>query len=218
MRGAIVHRGLFHSMVDVHDGPIAFLDRDGVINVGKAGYVNAPCEVELLPKVATTIAALKMEGYAICVVTNQSAITRGLWGVDQLHSIHTHLEQLLMNENEDARIDLFITCPHHYESSCRCRKPRPGMLHLGHQLLRTKHGVSLDVPSVVAIPEFECDWWGNKPKPHHSLDLMVGDRRSDLGAGWATGVRLFKVAQHLGLSQRHEDVLNVAHSGDDFQP
>ena len=31
------------------DGRIAYLDRDGVINVGSENYVNSPAEVELLP-------------------------------------------------------------------------------------------------------------------------------------------------------------------------
>ena len=30
------------------DGKIAYLDRDGVINVGSENYVNSPAEVELL--------------------------------------------------------------------------------------------------------------------------------------------------------------------------
>ena len=31
------------------DGKIAFLDRDGVINVGSENYINSPDEVKLLP-------------------------------------------------------------------------------------------------------------------------------------------------------------------------
>ena len=35
------------------DGRIAYLDRDGVINVGSENYVNSRAEVELLPNAGT---------------------------------------------------------------------------------------------------------------------------------------------------------------------
>ena len=53
------------------ESPIAFLDRDGVLNLGKAGYVNRPEEVELL-KVRQTVAS--SAGLPLCVVTNQSLL------------------------------------------------------------------------------------------------------------------------------------------------
>ena len=56
----------------------AFLDRDGVINLGKSGYVNSPAEVILLEGAANVIADLRRRGYLICVVTNQSPIAQ--WG------------------------------------------------------------------------------------------------------------------------------------------
>ena len=41
------------------DGKIAYLDRDGVINVGSENYVNSPAEVELLPNAGLAIGNLR---------------------------------------------------------------------------------------------------------------------------------------------------------------
>jgi len=77
MEGPFVQLDAEFSPKDLLKSPIAFLDRDGVVNRGKAGYVNAPEEVVLLPGAAEAIARLRTAGYIICVVTNQSPISRG---------------------------------------------------------------------------------------------------------------------------------------------
>ena len=61
------------------------------------------------------------------------------------------------------------------------------------------------------------DWWGEKPQPIHPLDLMVGDRKSDMGAGWAVGARLFKVDENIGISQVIERII-ANDDGDEFSP
>ena len=55
-------------------GPIAFLDRDGVLNYGRAGYVNNPKQMNIITGTGHAIARLRESGYTICVVTNQSPI------------------------------------------------------------------------------------------------------------------------------------------------
>ena len=37
---------------------------------------------------------------------------------------------------------------------------------------------------------------------------MIGDRKSDMGAGWAVGARTFEVSDRLGLPQVIERVLD----------
>ena len=64
-------------------GPIAFIDRDGVLNYGRNGYVNHPHELNVIPGSGKAIARLRNKGYAICVVTNQSPIMRQLWTVER---------------------------------------------------------------------------------------------------------------------------------------
>lgn len=180
------------------NGAIAFVDRDGVLNYGSPNYINSPEELRIIPGSYDALQALRDRGYRIVIVTNQSAIMRGLWGEDTINSIHQKLQ------DELGIIDVLMTCPHRNRDLCNCRKPRPGMLNHASQLIRDK---SHD----------KIDWLGSKPKPIHPLDLMVGDRESDLGAGWAVGARLFKVEEDIGITSVidriiHEDV------GDEFNP
>ena len=46
---------------------------------------------------------------------------------------------------------------------------------------------------------------------------MVGDRDSDMGAGWAVGARLFKVDEKIGIQQVIERIINDD-PGDVFRP
>ena len=220
MAGIIAHWGVGTFSTDFSNNPIAFLDRDGVINVGRPGYVNRPSEMELLPNAAHALAALREAGFSICVVTNQSAISRGLWDHARLESIHKELQRLLLEENERGYVDLFLTCPHKYEDGWGCRKPSPEMLHLGHRLLRRDNINGLrEFQSEIYQPSGDLvDWWAEKSLPVNSLDLMVGDRRSDMGAGWAYGARIFRVRADEGVHSALSRLLDVNDAGDFFRP
>ena len=201
------------------DAPIAFLDRDGVINRGKPGYVNGPEEVILLAGSAETIAALNQRGYLVCVVTNQSPIARGLWPPERLESIHKELQRQLTEAHPMANIHAFLTCPHRLEDSCMCRKPSPAMLFLGHGVLRDGMRYSTGwQPVNHAVLEHQVNWWGPKPTALHPQDLMVGDRSSDMGAGWAYGARLYRVPAALGLTSMNNGWMNNDDPGETFQP
>ena len=47
---------------------------------------------------------------------------------------------------------------------------------------------------------------------------MVGDRRSDMGAGWAFGARLYRVPAALGLCFISDRWVDKSDLGDSFQP
>ena len=188
-------------------GPIAFIDRDGVLNYGRNGYVNHPNELKIIPGSGRAIARLRAKGYAICVVTNQSPIMRKLWTVDRLHTIHNELRRQLLDEDSEAIIDLIMTCPHRNRDRCGCRKPWPGMLVKGNNILRNENKVNSRI-----------DWAGTKPQPWNPLDAMVGDRKSDMGAGWAVGARTFEVSERLGLPQVIDRILDENDEGDFYDP
>ena len=90
-------------------GPIAFIDRDGVLNYGRNGYVNHPHELKIIPGSGDAIARLRGKGYSICVVTNQSPIMRQLWTIERLKTIHDELRRQLLEENQGAIIDIILT-------------------------------------------------------------------------------------------------------------
>ena len=67
------------SEIDVEwNGAIAFIDRDGVLNYGSPNYINNPDELMIIPGSKEAIMSLRSLGYRIALVTNQSAIMRGL--------------------------------------------------------------------------------------------------------------------------------------------
>lgn len=198
-------------------GAIAFIDRDGVINIGSPNYINSPDELVLFDGAAEAIGSLRRGGYTVCIVTNQSPISRGLWGVERIHSIHDALREMLLAIDSDAHLDAVLVCPHRHKDRCHCRKPMPGMLRLGEQLLRTRG--TIEQRAQITIEEgTKVNWWNPKITPSHNLDAMLGDRDSDMGAGWAQGVRCFKVNWNLGLSTVVDRVLDASDKGDPFDP
>lgn len=180
------------------NGAIAYLDRDGVLNYGSPNYVNSPEELKLLPGAAEAVSKLRQLGYKIVITTNQSAIMRGLWKDGTIQKIHKKLQ------DEIGEIDVLVTCPHRDSDKCGCRKPMPGMLNSASEIIRQKsHSI--------------INWWGEKPQPIHPLDLMVGDRDSDMSAGWTVGARLFKVNEHVGIAEVIDRIVS-GDPGDKFSP
>ena len=207
---------------DFHGG-IAFLDRDGVLNVGYSTYVNSPEEVEMLPGAGISVATLRREGWKICIVTNQSPIMRGLWNEQTLHDINDELRKQLLEEDDEAHIDVILACPHRSRDRCACRKPYPGMLFLGSEILRGgnyDNSNLRDGKGIIAIDSKrrDVDWWGEKIQPPHRLDLMIGDRKCDLGVAWAYGARSFRANPDIGIAGQINEMIDQGNEGVTFNP
>ena len=185
------------------DAPIAFLDRDGVLNMSLNGYVNRPGELRLIAGTGAAMRALRDAGFLLCVVTNQSAIERGHWDDERLHLIHDRLDDLL--KHEGAQPDLVLACPHVPWEGCDCRKPAPGMLGLGAHLLRSMDGFE-------AMRQRQVS---GDHAPPHGADVMVGDRRTDLQAGARYGARPFWAKRDRGLQTILPRLLNPNDIGDE---
>ncbi|MBL6884077.1 HAD-IIIA family hydrolase [Candidatus Poseidoniaceae archaeon] len=200
-------------------GGIAFLDRDGVLNIGSPNYINTPSEFVALRKAATSVGELRRAGFRVCVVTNQSAILRGLWDSHRLHGIHNHMRDEFLAIDEDAHFDAVLACPHRHRDRCKCRKPMPGMLRFGDRLLRQTTDYPLgESEGTLEQGDGVVDWWGEKPLPNNPVDCMVGDRNSDMGAGWACGLRLFQVPDDVGVASHLSRILDLSDAGDSFNP
>jgi len=112
--------------------PAAFLDRDGVINVDH-GYTYRAEHLEFTPTAVEAIRLLNKADYRVLVVTNQSGVARGLYGIADVESFHAHMNAALAHAG--AHIDAFYYCPYHPEGTVgefamehEDRKPGAGMI------------------------------------------------------------------------------------------
>ncbi len=188
--------------VDWH-GRIAYLDRDGVLNVGSENYVNSPDEVVLLPGAAKSVGRLRRAGFRVVVVTNQSPVGRGHWDSANLASIHARLRELLLDVDSGAHLDLILYSPYAPWDGAWARKPNPGMLEAGRQLIEAaSNGLEGSVSLL-----FDEDW---VDRPDESGSVMVGDRGVDMAAARAFGVLGIRCDPDIGLSGVVDSILGGA--------
>lgn len=113
---------------------VVFLDRDGTLNVEVEGFLTRPDQLRLLQGAGDAVARLNRAGYRVALISNQSAIGRGLLTEAGLEEIHRELARRLAEHG--GFLDSIDYCPHHpdacvaaYRAVCDCRKPSPGLLH-----------------------------------------------------------------------------------------
>jgi D-glycero-D-manno-heptose 1,7-bisphosphate phosphatase len=152
--------------------PALFLDRDGVIIENRMDYVKSVGEVEFIPGALEALARVARHGERIVIITNQSAIGRGLLTHATLDSIHTYLLEHVVAAG--GRIDGLYICPHHPADNCDCRKPAPGLL-------------------LQAARELDIDL---------SASALIGDNVTDVLAARAVGAQPVLVNTGLGATQQ----------------
>lgn len=101
-----------------------FLDRDGTI-IEERHYLSDPDQVVLLPGAGEALGRLQAAGCKLFLVSNQSGIGRGYFGLAELAACQKRLDDLLGPYG--AAFDDTRCCPHAPEDQCACRKPRTGM-------------------------------------------------------------------------------------------
>ena len=143
---------------------VAFLDRDGVINLDRA-YVHKWEEFEFVPGAVEAMRRLRGAGYELVVVTNQSGLARGMYSEAEYQALTDAMCAALAQAG--AAVAAVYHCTHHPKGrvaelavDCDCRKPAPGMILRAAKEL----GISL-------VDSF-----------------MVGDKPSDIEAARAAGV------------------------------
>jgi histidinol-phosphate phosphatase family protein len=174
----------------MHSGPAAspaspavLLDRDGVINRRRPDFVRSWAEFEFLPGALEALRRLRAAGSRVVVLTNQSAVGRGLLGHDQLDLIHARMRAAV--EDAGGRIDAVLACVHAPRDGCGCRKPAPGLFHRAARELRVDLGRSVMVgdarTDIEAARAAGCDavWVGPEAVPGHATtahDLLEAVR------------------------------------------
>ena len=182
-------------------GKIAYLDRDGVIIRGFENYVNSPDEVEVLAGAPQAIGDLRRDGFRICIVTNQSPVGRGIWSRENLANIHARVRSEIISVDPDAILDLTLHSPYAPWHNSWARKPNPGMLEAGRQIIEAAE-------SRILLSEGDIkfgDEWKNRPSEVNSV--MVGDRNVDMEAAKSFGVRSFKCDPDKGLNEVISEIL-----------
>jgi D-glycero-D-manno-heptose 1,7-bisphosphate phosphatase len=138
--------------------PAIFLDRDGVLIENRADYVSNWSQVVMFHDAINALSNTDLNNYKIVIVTNQSAVGRGIISLETAQ----HINDRLISEirRQKGKIDGVYLCPHDPDHGCDCRKPKPGLL------LQAAKELSLDL---------KRSW-------------MIGDAWSDVQAGQAAGV------------------------------
>jgi D-glycero-D-manno-heptose 1,7-bisphosphate phosphatase len=139
--------------------PAIFLDRDGVLIENRSNYVRDWSQVKIIPEAIHALSLTPARNYKIVIVTNQSAIGRGLVRPENADEINSRLVNLI--QQHGGQVDGVYICPHKPDDDCSCRKPRPGLL------LKAANELSLDL---------QRSW-------------MIGDAWSDVQAGQRAGIR-----------------------------
>jgi len=103
-----------------------FLDRDGVLIENRDDYVKTWDEVEFLDGALEAMCRLANLAAPIILVTNQSAVGRGLLGYPEAVALNARIMDVVTTHG--GRIDRAYLCPHHPQENCMCRKPAPGMI------------------------------------------------------------------------------------------
>jgi len=152
------------------------VDRDAtlidVVRDEETGAISVafhPSHIKLLPGVIEGLKALRDDGWAICIASNQPGPAKGQFSVEAVQRTNQALVELLANEGiEIASLEI---CLHHpdggpggdpsFVGPCACRKPEPGLL------LQAIGNAGLDVRRT----------W------------MIGDAPGDIEAARRAGVR-----------------------------
>lgn len=163
-----------------------FLDRDGTVNVDY-DYVHLPEQWTWCERAVESIRWMNENGWLVVVVTNQSGVVRGKYGMRHVQELHDWVDRQL--ETAGAHIDRWYVAPFHPSfhqgldpELLAFRKPGTGMFEL-------------------AKRELDIDF-------HTSV--MVGDKISDLEPAVTLGIRPFFVrsihesTQDLNWMRRHD--------------
>ena len=106
---------------------VVFLDRDGVINRDSPDYIKNWSEFEFLPGSLRALKKLTQKGFSLIVITNQSAVNRGMISLKDLDFIHANMRSAIAAHG--GNIHAIFFCPHTPDESCSCRKPKPELIH-----------------------------------------------------------------------------------------
>ena len=129
-------------------------------------------EFSFLPGAVESLYLLAQQNDPIIVISNQSAIGRGILSPQTATEINQQMQAEIGLHG--GRLDDVYICPHRPEELCNCRKPRPGLLYQAAQ----KHQLDLEA------------------------SFFIGDALSDIEAALAAGCQPILVLTGRGSQQQ----------------
>lgn len=160
-----------------------FLDRDGVLSPDEFGYISNPDLYHLYPYTGQALRILKELGFLLFVVTNQSGIARGYFGVEALESVLSRMRDLISSEG--VEVDGVYYSPYFkdgivapYNVQHEDRKPGIGMFK-------------------TALGQFKFQPGGS---------WMIGDRATDIEFGKNAGLKTILLLSGNGSKEFTEDL------------
>lgn len=105
---------------------VVFLDRDGTINRDSPDYIKCWAEFEFLPGSLEALAWLTRSGHTLILITNQSAVGRGMVSLQTLDDTHSRLRAAVRAAG--GHVEAIFFCPHRPDDNCECRKPKAGLI------------------------------------------------------------------------------------------
>ena len=126
-----------------------FLDRDGVINRDSPAYIKSWEEFTFLPGSLDALRELNKNGYRVILITNQSAVGRGMITSAGLNHMHQMMKDEIVSHGGLVS-DIFF-CPHMPDKGCDCRKPAPGMI------LQAREKYHIDLSQAVMVGDSAKD-------------------------------------------------------------
>jgi D-glycero-D-manno-heptose 1,7-bisphosphate phosphatase len=151
-----------------------FLDRDGTLNRERADYVKSWTEFEWLPGALASLRRLAALPVPIVVISNQSAVGRGIISMAELDEIHRRMQADV--KEAGGRIDRILVCPHAPEAGCDCRKPKPGLLK------QAANELELALANCIFIGDSLGDWQAAAAAGCRSILVRTGRQGSTLDA------------------------------------
>jgi D-glycero-D-manno-heptose 1,7-bisphosphate phosphatase len=105
--------------------PFIFLDRDGTL-VEEVNYGHKLEDYALIPGAIESLQRFRDAGFRLAIVTNQSGLGRGIFGIEDYEIFHGRL----LSDLQEAGLEIVETymCPHAPDKTCTCRKPLPTSL------------------------------------------------------------------------------------------
>jgi D-glycero-D-manno-heptose 1,7-bisphosphate phosphatase len=162
---------------------VVFLDRDGVINQypGHSKFVTSVSDFRMIPRAREALKRLCENGYRLFIISNQSGVAKGLYGLDTLDAINAALRQ---HAGPDIAFDGIYYCTHGPDENCRCRKPKISFIGDARAKLAGE-GYSFDPQKSFFVGDSLIDVETGKAAGMQTIMVFSGKETRDNEPAWA---------------------------------